>query len=773
MTHRFPLGDSSWFVWHDALLRSTGFPAAGLDRLAGPECAAVADAYLAGTTDQADFLARFDTTVRECAEQINLIAADVRVREAITWQNPAAVQLLDSLQRSGPPGPRNSKRRYRELQLTRYWQRYCGKTETIGFFGPGCWITLDPAREESTAEPGPGLLAKRKVTLEPWALTSYAAVLAEDPAVRVWLPPAPMPHFILDSRSVRRPGLPPVDLSTEEAAALALCDGRRPGAIVAAALAADPALAVEDTAAGYRVLDELVRRKLLKWDANLALGPHTGTVLAERIAAIGDDELRARVQSGLDRLTAARDAVAAAAGDPEALAAAMSTLDSEFVAITGREPRRRPGRTYAGRGLCYEDTARDVRVVIGRRFLDGVAPALSVMLQVARWFTSELARTYEEALQKVYAEVGRPDGRVTLGDLWYPAIKLFWEEGKKPVDEVLDALESRLAALFRFSTDSTAGALEFSAAELRDRLPALFPAERPGWSLARIHSPDLHVCATSAETIDQADTLVVLGEMHIANATLSDRWCTWSREDPGGILALAIEDFGQPRHVPLFPPVWSRDAGRNVQIEDAPTDRQIGFAKAPGVHTDRVTPMDAVDVSCVDGRLVGTMPDGQRVPVLEFFAHFLSTVAANALRGIGSESHSPRVTIDRLVVFRQAWRMSLDNLSDLMSARGEAEQYLAGRRLMARLGLPERCFVRISTETKPVYVDFTSPLYVASLGTMLRAAQEARGGDTAVTISEMLPTPDLTWVADRDGQRYFGELRLHLTDPELAATVVS
>jgi len=59
MTHRFPLGGTSWSVWRDALLRTTGFPAAGLDRLTGPECAAVADAYLAGSADLGAFQAQY------------------------------------------------------------------------------------------------------------------------------------------------------------------------------------------------------------------------------------------------------------------------------------------------------------------------------------------------------------------------------------------------------------------------------------------------------------------------------------------------------------------------------------------------------------------------------------------------------------------------------------------------------------------------------------------------------------------------------------------
>jgi hypothetical protein len=768
--HRVPLNGTSWYVWRDALLRTAGFPAAGLDRLAAPECAAVADRHLAGEAGAEAYEEALATALTRSAAALNDIAGDPLLREAIVWQNPQAVTLLDGLRRSGPPKARNSKRRYRELQLTRFWQRYCGKTETIGFFGPGLWTTVDPDVPGALrAIPGPGLVERRRVSLEPWVLTSYGATLAEDPAMKRWLPPVCLPHYALDGDTLHRPGLPPLSLGADEAAALRECDGRRPAVEVAAALVADPALTVGSTDEAYAMLGELELRRLLKWDANLRLGPTTDRQLDERIAAIGDPCLRERAQAGVDRLAAARGAVAAAAGDPDALSRAMAALAEEFTTITGKEPRRRPGRTYAGRGLCYEDTSRDLRVLLGRGFLDRIGPPLGLVLQAARWVSGELAEAYEEALQKLMADVPGIAGRTTLADLWYPAVKLFWGDGDKPADRVVGELGRRWSWLFGPPGD--AKRVQFSATELAERAAQVFQADRPGWSVARIHSPDLHVCAESVEAINAGDFLTVLGELHIAYATLCDRWCTWSRSEPGRLLELAVSDFGQRRIVPLLPPLWSRDAGRNVQIEDAPDDLRIGFAKAPGVPADGLVPAVAVTVKVVDGQAVGIVPDGSRYPLVEFFAHFLCTVAVNAFRAVSDAAHTPRVTVDRLVLFRETWRMRVGDLGDLMALTGEAGQYLAGRRLTARLGLPDRCFVKISSETKPIYVDFTSPVYVASLCTMLRAAREAGGADTAVVISEMLPTPDRTWVPDAAGRTYFGEIRLHLTDPEIADTV--
>jgi hypothetical protein len=381
-----------------------------------------------------------------------------------------------------------------------------------------------------------------------------------------------------------------------------------------------------------------------------------------------------------------------------------------------------------------------------------------------------VSRAYETALAGHVAAL--PAGRQpTLADLWYPAMEMFHGQDAKPVDEVLQTLASRWEKLFDLAAAPPGTKrLNYSSAELADRLRDLFPAERPGWSLARIHSPDIHVCARSADAINDGDFLAVLGELHIGYATLAGTCATWSQADPGRVLELAVSDFGQPRLLPLFPAAWTRDPGRNVQIEHCETDHYIGFARARGVDARRLVPVGSVPVSLDGGELTGPAPDGRRLPLREFFAFFLSRIVVNAFRDVASYRHTPRITIDQLVVFRETWRMTIADLDRLAGTvlRDEAGQYLAGRSLAAELGLPDRCFVKVASETKPCYIDFTSPLYVASFCTMLRSARESAGPGTKITISEMLPTPDQTWVPDRDGRRYFGEIRLHVTDPAAA-----
>ncbi|WP_345006495.1 lantibiotic dehydratase, partial [Streptosporangium album] len=361
------LGNTGWSVWPDALLRTTGFPADGLDAFTAPATAAAADDLLTGHGNADAFDKALADAITTGARKICQIAADPLFREAVTWQNPGVLIALDGLLAGGPDAPRNVRRRDRERAVVRYWQRYCAKNETIGFFGPICWIDIRSGTERALdVHTGPGLLRERRVFFEGWAMSAYADHLAEDPQIRRWWPPALLPHLTLDDRQILRPMQPPLPLSPPEAALLAHCDGRTP-AIQAVAHLPRP----ED---GYLLLERLVERDLITWDAALPIGRDAEQALRARIETIGETDLQQHALTGLNRLCTARDTITATAGDPTALKDALAALDAEFTAITGAPPRRRDGQMYAGRTLCYEDTTRDLDVTVGATLLDDLAP---------------------------------------------------------------------------------------------------------------------------------------------------------------------------------------------------------------------------------------------------------------------------------------------------------------------------------------------------------------------------------------------------------------
>ncbi|MFC5287301.1 lantibiotic dehydratase [Actinokineospora guangxiensis] len=743
--HLVELGATGWLVWRDGLLRSAGLPVTGLDRFADDELAVLADGTLDCTVTGEVFDKAFADALERAGSAATATAADPLLREAVTWQNPSVLLALHGLVNGKPQ--RNVRRRDREKALLRYWQRYCGKSETIGFFGPVCWMRVEEGVAPLTVAPGGASPRGRRVFFEAWAVAAFADRLAEDVAVRRWWPVRPRPHVSVEGQSAVVPLLPPVPLTAVEAAVLALCDGRPAKDVADAGIQRTP----EDT---YLMLDRFVERGLLHWDAGLPLSPRAEEVLAERIAAIGDAAVRAGAEAGLARLRAGRDRVARAAGDPVALAECLAALDTEFIAITGVQPRRRSGRTYAGRTLVYEDTARDVDVVVGTALLDRIAEPLDVVLRAARWLTAELGAVIGAALRELHAE---QTGPVRLSDLWTLSQGLLFTGDNQPADAVAAEFTRRCAVLF-----GAGGTL--SSADALAKAAELFPAAEPGWPSGRVHSPDIQVAAPDVDAINRGECVFVLGELHPASTPVDSALFSVWHPDQAALRAGLDADLGPARLRVLLPAEFPRQTGRTRHGLDGPLDRELGIGDATGADLDRSVPGTACLVEDIDGELVVVLPDGGTWPLLEAFHDLLSAKLMDSFKLLAPAAHTPRVTIGELVVARETWRTTVAE-TGLATVTGERERYLAVRAVRARLGMPERVFAKIGTETKPCYVDFTGPLHAQVFASMLRTAAAEGGPEVSVVFTELLPTLEQAWLADGEGDSYVSELRLQITDP--------
>ena len=60
-------------------------------------------------------------------------------------------------------------------------------------------------------------------------------------------------------------------------------------------------------------------------------------------------------------------------------------------------------------------------------------------------------------------------------------------------------------------------------------------------------------------------------------------------------------------------------------------------------------------------------------------------------------------------------------------------------------------------------VDLENPVYLTILAKAVRRLARA-GAAAAVTVTEMLPAPDQTWLVDDRGERYTAELRFVAVD---------
>ena len=145
------------------------------------------------------------------------------------------------------------------------------------------------------------------------------------------------PHLAIFDGQLLHPMNPPRDLTRPETAVLERADGRRTAEQIANEAAADPRSGLRRADDVYLLLEQLVARGILRWTCIPVTRDCEG-ILGARIAQIDDIEVRSRAAAGLDRLLAARDQVAAAAGEPRALHQAITLLESEFTAISDRNP---------------------------------------------------------------------------------------------------------------------------------------------------------------------------------------------------------------------------------------------------------------------------------------------------------------------------------------------------------------------------------------------------------------------------------------------------
>jgi hypothetical protein len=148
-----------WVLWPDFAVTSAGFPVSGLAAF--------------GPGDE--------------SARLRAVARDPGFCEAVTWQNPAALANAVVKVAEGSSS-KPSRARQREEIVASYWQRYCGKNDTIGFFGPLAWGRVSdddvPMRVRSGA-----LVRERSVHFEGWPLQALAQSL--DPQLAVAAGPWP------------------------------------------------------------------------------------------------------------------------------------------------------------------------------------------------------------------------------------------------------------------------------------------------------------------------------------------------------------------------------------------------------------------------------------------------------------------------------------------------------------------------------------------------------------------------------------------------------
>jgi hypothetical protein len=305
-----------------------------------------------------------------------------------------------------------------------------------------------------------------------------------------------------------------------------------------------------------------------------------------------------------------------------------------------------------------------------------------------------------------------------------------------------------------------------AAADIAAAVAGQFASAPAGWAAGLVHSPDVMIAATSAEAVNRGDYTLVLGELHPACNTLESRAFAEQSPDPAGLLSMAEATAGDRRIVTVAPRAWAGVTARTslpaALLSPKYTYWAVGTDDVAN-HPAEPIPAAALTVLRHGGELAARDDrDGRVYALAEVLGDYLSSAVVRAFSMLPPTGHTPRVSIGRLVVARECWRLEPRKLGWAFQL-DERRRYLQMREWLERHGIPRRAFYSVPIEAKPSYVDFTSIPLTNTLASVVRKmAQGASAGQ--VTVSEMLPGPGQTWLPDAAGETYTSELRLVAVD---------
>ncbi|MGP0019708.1 MAG: lantibiotic dehydratase [Candidatus Sulfotelmatobacter sp.] len=708
------------------------------------------------------FSEQFERSAEQTSAAIREIAQIPEFREAITWQNRRLVrQVLDSLlHKSGNGAVRNSRQRQSEETAAMYWQRYCAKNDTIGFFGPLAWADILDQEPALVSNPGDQLIASSGVYFEEWGIAELADTLNRNVELKRYFVPRRLPYLYVMEDQIRTPDGFALPVPKKLNHILLRIDGERTAEEIWKLNRQE--LGVTEEEQFYACLQVLENEGLIAWKIETPLQLHPDRCLKEAVLKIGNEverEKAVHVVQSLDQLRIR----AGKCSSPEQLLETLETLDAAFETATGKHSSRLDGKQYAARTLVYQECRRDVRVSLSTKLVAELMQPLSLILCGARWFTHQLGVTYRRTLQDVYEKLVATKGSsiIDMVSYWQAAETFLHQEDWKLTTQPLRELQQhwlRILGLQEKQSQAT-----YSSALLQPEIKAAFSVPDSGWRLANYHSPDIMLIASSAEEVCRGEYQAVLGEVHIANNTLRSNVFAGNHPAPRELFEAISADMPGLHAIPIPPKGWGTSTVRTTTglfpecywIEsDRDTvspyrSRAIGIGEL-AVEDDG----NGLSVRTRDGRL--------RFDILEFFSEILTSVASG-FKMLPLMAHQPRITFDRLTVARETWNLPISDLPSCHEME-TSESFLSVRRWGRNLDLPRFGFIRVPTEDKPVFVDFDSIVSVEIFARLVRKVRQQMPSDGWVSYSEMLPAPHQLWLADHEGNRYTSEFRFVVVD---------
>jgi hypothetical protein len=659
-------------------------------------------------------------------------------------------------------------------KLVMYLQRACAKNATTSHFGPFSVGTIgDGPIGVSWSGEGPLM---RRATFTHWAAQELARIVHRHRGLRGQITPRRQSGAFLsgsrlevwgfDEWWVPGDGLStrsPVDLSGDEAALLACCDGATSIAELWETWSPEAPSAAHGRF--WRALERLADLGALTLDLEIPVG------CAEPL-----DYLIAHVPPGtpeLEDLERFRRGVASFASltGIEQRRAVLDELKSGFTGLTTVAASRGYGRFYADRTILYEECLRPLEglQVAGpvRSVLERSLPLALDLILIA---PTVRLREQRAVMTQWYVNRFGPNRRLSLASFlrqWRDDVNELARQYAQVEEEVERAERILYSTLVR-ETRAEAHCIELEAAEVAEFLTRWGQRERT------VCNPDIHIAATSPDAIRRGDFALVIGECHafgrdvVSHMSVSAMMVDAEPAVTAGAREL-YEVLARPGEV--VADVLRHHSDKTfVQLNVAPLDVEVG-GRSPKARAE-VVALHELEVVDDSGELrlfcprldlwiaLASSPLLAPDRPLDPFRVFGFPLLFSGALGMKFASHVPRLTLGRLVVARETWRIPARLLLEpvgigrsTMSDR-HAAAFVRANELRGQLGLPRRVFVGVPGEPSSIFVDFDSPLLTRQL---TRLAGRER--ESMITVTEMLPAPEQLWLASSDGVRT-SELRL-------------
>ncbi|HEY0191354.1 MAG TPA: lantibiotic dehydratase, partial [Kofleriaceae bacterium] len=303
--------------------------------------------------------------------------------------------------------------------------------------------------------------------------------------------------------------------------------------------------------------------------------------------------------------------------------------------------------------------------------------------------------------------------------------------------------------------DPPGGPITRASAACQAQVDALFHAPGPGWPRARYQCPDLMIAAPGADAIERGELLGVLGEVHVGVNTLLAHVAFRLHPDPAAFCAAYDADM---ERVCIAPIQTGVSRAMNSPLSPRHDHVEFGAARSWRPRSQVHFAGDLYVEAAGDRLVVRSRAAAIEHDIIAFMEQYLGAEAMPHWKPLARRPHTPRITIDQLVISRERWQLEPAAFAELTAPATEPERLRRVDAWARRLGVPRYVFVTVPHEPKPIYVDLSSPILVESFVRLLTKA-------TGLGLSEMLPGHAELWLPDGAGQRYTSELRIAAVDP--------